>query len=181
MRIVTFSAAHLTEAHRMHRGHIKLLALLLVTLETNIRLSCRREHRVLGDMYSVTTGTGNISILMGTAFPTDMLIVMMACQAHAVLLFDRFIRLESKIQYRGTLLTRSDSANMATPFQRLFHRSRTGYAWSMTGFTLELGKRRTFVPWLAVFGFENIEHWIIGIFIMTFDAGVSAFFRKFPL
>ena len=91
MDIMALGACHLTKTHRMHGGHEELLLLLLVALETNIRLGLIREDRISGDVDSVTTGTGNVTALMGTAFPCDMLVIMMAGQAHPVLLLDRFI------------------------------------------------------------------------------------------
>jgi len=175
MGIMTLGAGHLPKANRMYRGHKKLLALFLVTFETDIRLGLIRKHRVTGSMNSVATGTGYVSVFMTTAFPVDMLIIMMAGQAHAVLLLDWFIRLETKIQYWRSLLSRPDFANMAPLIQGLLHRRRTGHTRAVAGFTLQLGKGRTFIALLSMFGFENIEDRIICIFIMTFDTGVGAF------
>ena len=171
-------ASHLTKAHRMNGRQIELLALLLVALETDFRLSYIREYGVPADVNLVATGTGDISVLMATAFPVDMLIVMMAGEAHAVLFLDRFIRLESKIQYRWSLFSPPDSTDMPTPVQGLLHRRRASHARAVTGFALQLRKWRTFIALLTVLGFENIEYRIVRIFIMTFDTGVSAFFSK---
>ena len=91
MGIMTLGTGHLTEAHRMHRGHIKFLTLLFVAFETDIRLRLIRQHRVPRSMNSVTTGTGYVAVLMATAFPTDMLVVMMASQTHAVLFLYRLV------------------------------------------------------------------------------------------
>lgn len=173
---MALGAGHLAKAHWMHRGHKELLALLLVAFKTDIRLGLIREDRISGDVDSVATGTGNVSVLMATAFPCNMLVVMMAGQTHAVLLLDGFIRLEAKIQYWWPLLSRSNSADMPPPVQGLLHRRRTGHTRPMTGLALQLGKGRTLIALLAVFGLEDIEHRIVGIFIMTFDAGIGAFF-----
>ena len=175
---MTLGAAHLTKAHRMHRGHIKLLSLLLVALETDFRLGMIREYGIPGGMDLVATGTGDVTVLMATAFPGDMLVIMMAGQAHAVLLLDRFIRLESKIQYRWPRFPRPDSADMPPSIQCLLHGSRASHTRPVTGFALQLRKWRTLITLLAVLGLENIEYRVVCIFIMTFDAGVGAFFSK---
>ena len=173
--IMAFRAGHLTKAHRMHGRHIELFALLLVAFETDIRLGHIRENGIPSDMKLVTTGTGDIRTLVGAAFPADMLFVLMTGQAHAVLLFDRFIRLEPKIQYWRSLFSPSDLADMSSPIQGLLHHRRPGHTWSMTGLALQLRKRRTLIAFLTVFGLEDIKHRIVRIFIMSFDAGVSAF------
>lgn len=178
---MTFGAGQLPKAYRVHRGQKEFLPLFLVTLEANIWLSISREHRVLGNMYSVTTGTGDICVLMTTTFPADMLIIMVAGEAHTILFLNWLIRLEAKIQYRWAFLTRPHSADMASPVQRFLHRRRTGHTWAVASFALQLGKRRALIPLLTVFGFKNIEHRVIGIFVMTFDAGVRAFVSEFTL
>ena len=120
-----------------------------------------RENGIPSDMNLVATGAGDVSTLVSAAFPADMLFVLMAGQAHTVLFLDGLIRLETKIQYRWSLLSRPHFADMSALIQCLLHRSGTRHTWSMTGLALQLRKRRTFIAFLTVFGLEDIKHRIV--------------------
>ena len=82
---VTIAAVHLAKAQRMRGGLGKLDALFLMTLKTHIGLGDLVEHGIMGRMDGVTIGTGNIAGFVRTALPVDVLVVLVALQAHAIL------------------------------------------------------------------------------------------------
>jgi len=127
----------------------------------------------------MATGTGDITALVVATFPgSNMLIVLVAGEAHAVLLLDGYIRRETKIHYRWPLLSRPHFPDMSALIQVLLRCGRASHTRPVTGLALQLGERRPLIALLPVFGLEDIEHGVFRVFVMALDAGISAFVRE---
>jgi hypothetical protein len=154
VRIVTAAACHFTLAYRVVRALVELRTLGEVALITHFGLLVVIQHRVICDMNLMAAGAGHVSGLVETAFPFDALVVLVTFQTLAVLFLNRRPAVLAEAQYRGPGFPAADTLRMLStrPVTRL---------------ALQAREWRAFISTHGMFGFENREHGILIILVMT--------------
>lgn len=146
VRIVTTGAVHFALAYRVRIRLHGLRALLLMTVETNLGLRGRREHRIAGTVTRVAVGTGQVVEVVAAAVPVSCRVVSMAIGTQCVLLRDTGPRVFAKRKNGWTILAAAHSRRMIA-------------AGTMTGLALQVvvTKRCVSVTRNTVAGLEYRE------------------------
>ena len=161
VRVMTAAAGHFPLAYRVVGALIELCTLGEVALITHFGLPVVIQHRIICDMNLMAAGAGHVAGLMETAFPFDALVVLVTFQALAVLFLNRRPAVLAEAQYRGPGFPATDTLRMLStrPVTRL---------------ALQARERRAFISTHGMFGFENREHGILIILVMTLLTAIRA-------
>ena len=161
VRVVAATAIHLALSHGMRVGLHRLRTLLLVTIETDFRLTIRCQHRVALRVAGVAIGAGDGVVVMRTAVPGKASVVLVAVRTVSVLLGDRCGRIRSEHYNRRSFLAAADTTGVVT----------TG---SVAGLALQLTVTK-WRAWVARHRMWRSEYGQCYLVVMAGKTGVGTF------
>ena len=112
VRAVATTAIHFSLLDRMRVRFKGLAALLLVAIETNVRLGRGKHHRVFCRVDGMAVGAGHVVVVMAAAVPAEPGICLVAVHAESVLLRDRRCSIRSEIYGRRSFLATSHASGV---------------------------------------------------------------------
>ena len=162
MIAVTAAAVHFALAYGVCVRLQRLCSLLLVAVETDLRLCRSHENRILRRMARMAIGAGNFVDVVVVAVPAKAGICCVTIHAESVLGVDRCRRVLAE-----------DSAGSGA-FLAAAHASGMIAGWSVAGFALQLAmtERSVRVGRVGVRPFEQNKDRIV---LVTRQAGICSF------
>ena len=136
MGCMAFTAGHLAKAYWATGCLEEFRTFFFMAVETHFGLGFLFQYGVFSSVYGVTTGAGDVAAAVCAAQPVNMLAVLMTAKTGCILFFYRFVRLDAKVKNWWAVLPWPHFANVAAAIQYFLHSFCSGYAWTMTGFTL---------------------------------------------
>jgi len=160
--VVAIGTGNQAEANWMHRRLVDVGTLLTVAAEADVGLRLPVQDRVPGGMDAVAAGAGQLSRLMGAAFPVKPSRGLVTLEADTVLLFGGDLRCIAEGKRRR---------RTAFPRHYLFRVSLGG---TVAGLALQAGKGGSGVVLSRVPGVEDGDDRVRVVLVVALQASVGA-------